>query len=284
MRPEPYRLCSAKWLLPLILLLSPGLWAQAGHLVIIGGGQRPPAMMKRIVALAGGENSRFLVVPQASSVPLEVALLQKYQLEKAGAGSVDFILCTRESADHDTSLARLEGVNGIFFSGGDQRRLTAVYAGTRFLERIREIYRQGGVIAGTSAGAAVMSKLMITGDERKYPEEKEPFRTIEADNIVVTEGFGFIDNAIIDQHFVRRKRHNRLLSLVLEHPELPGIGIDESTAILVKPDRSFEVLGENTVIVYDARASRQRQRDQNGNLAATGIAMSILCAGQEFRW
>lgn len=239
--------------------------------------------MERIVALAGGANSNFLIVPQASGVPLEVALFQKYQLEKAGAGSVDFILCTRESADHDTSLARLEGVNGIFFSGGDQSRLTAVYAGTRFLERIREIYRNGGVIAGTSAGAAVMSKLMITGDERKYPEEKEPFRTIEADNVVVTEGFGFIDNAIIDQHFVRRKRHNRLLSLVLEHPELPGIGIDESTAILVKPDRSFEVLGENTVIVYDARASRRRQRDQNGNLAASGIEMSILCAGQEFR-
>lgn len=283
MRAEPYRFRSGKWLL-LALLLSPGLWAQPGHLVIIGGGQRPPAMMERIVALAGGADSKFLVVPQASSVPLEVALFQKYQLEKAGAGPVDFILCTRETADHDTSLARLEGVNGIFFSGGDQRRLTEVYAGTRFLERIREIYRNGGVIVGTSAGAAVMSKLMITGDERKYPEEKEPFRTIEADNIVVTEGFGFVDHAIIDQHFVRRKRHNRLLSLVLEHPELLGIGIDESTAILVKPDRSFEVLGENTVIVYDARASHRRQRDQNGNLAASGIEMSILCAGQAFRW
>jgi cyanophycinase len=211
-------------------------------------------------------------------------------LEKLGAGAVDFIICSRETADDDTSLAKLEGVNGIFFSGGDQARLAAALVGTQFLEKIKEIYRRGGVISGTSAGAAVMSKLMITGNELKYPpdpesknsEETYPFRTIEEKNIELKEGFGFIETAIIDQHFIRRKRHNRLISLVLEHPDLIGIGIDESTAIIVKPDQTFEVLGENTVLVYDPTDAKNVSLDRNGNLSASNIQMSILRSGQQF--
>lgn len=280
-----------KLLLSLLLLFSLSARGQnRGYLVIIGGGERPAYMMQKIVDLAGGSKSKFLVIPMASSVPLDVALYQKYQLEKRGAGEVDFIICSRETADDDTSLAKLEGVKGIFFSGGDQGRLAAALVGTKFLEKIRDLYLQGGIIAGTSAGAAVMSRIMITGNEIKYPGEEEstnedrryPFRTIEEKNIEVKEGFGFIENAIIDQHFIRRKRHNRLISLVLEHPELLGIGIDEATALIVKPDQTFEVLGENTVVVYDATNAKNISLDQNGNLSANNIQMSILRSGQKF--
>ena len=280
-----------KSLFVLILLFSLNLWGQnQGYLLIIGGGKRLAYIMQKIVDLGGGSQSKFLVIPMASSTPLDVALYQKYQLEKLGAGSVDFIICSRETADNDTSLAKLEGVTGIFFSGGDQRRLAAALVGTRFLEKIKEIYRKGGVVAGTSAGAAVMSRLMITGNELKYPPDEEsknrdesyPFRTIEEKNIEVKEGFGFIENAIIDQHFVRRRRHNRLISLVLENPGLLGIGIDESTAIIVNPDQTFEVLGENTVLIYDATGAGNIGLDKNGNLSAFNVKMHLLQSGQRF--
>src|SRR5690606_3561987 len=98
---------------------------------------------------------------------------------------------------------------------------------------------------GTSAGAAVMSTPMITGDERhpggSRPDSTEPFMTIARDNIITSTGFGLIDGAILDQHFLRRKRHNRLVSAVLEHPKLLGVGIDESTALLVQPDGRWRV-------------------------------------------
>ncbi len=268
------------WLLG---VLAGNLFGQPrGYLVIIGGGERPDYMMKKIVELAGGGESKFLVIPMASSEPRDTALRQKEQLEKMGAGPVDFIMVTRETADHDTNLAKLDGVSGIFFSGGDQSRLTEALLGTQFLERIKHIYHTGGVIVGTSAGAAVMSKLMITGDELKNQDEENPFKTIAANNIQVKEGFGFIESAIIDQHFIRRKRHNRLISLVLENPRLLGIGIDEATAIIVKPDQAFEVLGENTVLVYDAAKVTGISADANGNLSAANLKMHILRSGQIF--
>jgi len=114
-----------------------------------------------------------------------------------------------------------------------------------------DFYEAGGVIGGTSAGAAVMSEIMITGDEKRTVDDDHAFETIEADNIVTARGFGFIKAVIIDQHFVRRKRHNRLISLVAEHPGILGVGIDESTAIVVNPDDTFDVIGERSVIVYD---------------------------------
>ncbi len=273
-----------------ILLFSSGMFAQEkGHLVIIGGGKRPAVVMKKVVDLAGGAESKILIIPLASSIPLDVALFQKYQLEKQGAGMVDFILGSRETLDHDSTLAKLDGISGIFFSGGDQNRLTAALAGTRFLERIKTIYQAGGTIAGTSAGAAVMSEIMITGNEKlasgQNPEAQSSppaFRTIRAGNIETSAGFGFLRNAIIDQHFIRRKRHNRLISLVLEHPALSGIGIDESTAVIIQPGQILEVIGENTVMIFDASSARHITEDSNGNLSAFDIRMHLLQAGQRF--
>lgn len=265
-----------------VLMTLPLLAGETGHLVIIGGGKRPMAMMREIVTLGGGADSRFLVIPMASSAPLDVALYQQYQLDKAGAGSVDFAIFSPESADHDTTLARLDGVTGIFFSGGDQRRLAAHLAGTRFLERLHELYRDGAVIAGTSAGAAVMSRVMITGDEVGLAEDAEPFQRIAAETVVTDTGFAFIEGAIIDQHFIRRKRHNRLISLVLERPELLGIGIDEATAIVVAPDGTFRVSGENTVLVIDAADAADIGTDARGNLGAAGMTMHLLREGDRF--
>jgi cyanophycinase len=256
--------------------------AADGHLVIIGGGRRPATVIKKIIGLAGGAESRLLIIPAASSVPLDVALYQRYQFEKYGAGRVDFVLINRESVDADSNLALLDDINAVFFSGGDQRRLTKILLGSKMLQRIRDIYESGGVIAGTSAGAAVMSTLMITGDEALNPDSTRSFVSIQQGNIITTPGFGFVKEAIIDQHFIRRRRHNRLLSLVLEHPGLTGIGIDERTAIVVAPDRTFEVIGEGKVIIYDASAVGDIRTDSRGYFSANGIVMHLLGQGQRY--
>jgi cyanophycinase len=253
-----------------------------GHLVIIGGGPRPEAIMKRIVALAGGEKSNIVVIPMASGEPLETARAQMEQLQKFGAAKVDALICTKETADHDSNTAKLRAATGIFFSGGDQTRLTSALQGTKLLAEVHGVYKRGGVLSGTSAGAAVQSKIMLTGDERVNKDTNNPYGVVQKGNIATAEGFGFLTSAIIDQHFVKRKRQNRLLTLVLEYPHLLGIGIDEATCIIVKPDNTCEVLGDATVQVFDARAAKRITTDAAGNLSAQNIRIDIVPSGGMF--
>ncbi len=278
------------------LLLGPGLAvggvaaaepaspAPRGHLLIIGGGTRPPELMARVAELAGGPGARVAVVPNASSVPEEVGPEQAAELAAAGAGEAFPLQATPETARDPATLEALEGVTGVFFSGGDQSRLTRALLGTPLLERLREVHARGGVVAGTSAGAAIMGPLMITGDERGPPpedEDEEGFTTIRADDVVTTPGLGFLAGVVFDQHFVARKRLNRLISVVLENPDLLGVGIDESTAILVRPDRTFEVLGRSQVVVLDASGA-EISTGPEGHIAGHGMALHVLRAGQRF--
>ena len=266
----------------LVVLAAFGPQPDPGPLVIIGGGSRPDYMMERVVELAGGDACRMVVLPMASSAPLDVALYQRWQLEEAGCPEVTFVRFDSVSANHDSVVSVLDDATGIFFSGGDQRRLAAHILGTRLLDRVREVHRSGGVVAGTSAGAAVMSELMITGDEALHPDAEYPFTTIEKGNVITTPGFGFVTRAIIDQHFIARQRQNRLISLVLEHPELLGVGIDESTAIILAPDHTFEVFGENTVMVIDASDATGIGTDVDGDLAGHGLRLHLLKSGERY--
>jgi cyanophycinase len=271
-------------LLPfLIVLYSIAVFARPeGYLVIIGGGKRPLYVMQKMTELAGGKEAHFIIIPNASSAPLETAEYQSKEFLELGAASSSYIIFDRQTADTDSNLDKLEGVTGIFFSGGDQSNLTRDLLGTRLFEKIREIYNKGGVIGGTSAGAAVMSKLMLTGNELLNQDSSNAFISIQKDNIEVKEGFGFISTAIVDQHFIKRKRHNRLISLVLENPELPGIAIDEATAIIVYPDEIFEVMGESQVLIYDASEVKNISTDDNGNLRACNIKMHLLVNGDRY--
>jgi cyanophycinase len=126
-----------------------------------------------------------------------------------------------------------------------------------------------------------MSEVMITGDEKRTTKEDEQWQVIWPDNIVRIRGFGFVKDAIIDQHFVTRRRHNRLISLVIENPKLVGVGIEESTAVLVRPDGRYEVLGENQVIIYDARKARTFKSPTN-RLGAHGMTMHVLLPGDVY--
>ncbi len=205
---------------------------------------------------------------------------------KLGANAERIVL-THEQADTDAAADRLNGVTGIWFGGGDQSRLTAALRGTRTESAIRERFRGGAVVGGTSAGAAVMSSPMITGDEKKpggdrplAKDSPDAWVTIARDDVVTAEGFDLLPGAIVDQHFVRRRRNNRLLSVVLEHPERVGVGIDESTALEVLPDGTWRVLGASVAVVFDARHARVTPPAQV--LGAEGIRLSVLPAGSRF--
>ncbi|MBV6512258.1 MAG: cyanophycinase [Ignavibacteriales bacterium] len=253
-----------------------------GSLVIIGGGDRPDYVMEKIMQLAGGKKAKLVIIPNASGEPVETAEYQKKGLNRLGYENISYIYGKQAELDTPENLAKLDGVTGIFFSGGDQSVLTRDLLGTKFLARIKEIYRQGGVISGTSAGAAVMSKIMLTGDEKKNKDSSSAFITIEKGNVDTKEGFGFLENVIVDQHFIKRKRHNRLMSLMYENPKLLGIAIDEATAIVVTGGDKFEVLGESQVMVMNATKAKNIRTDKHGNFAAEGMVIDLLINGDKY--
>jgi len=259
--------------------------APKGRLFIIGGGTRSEAMMRRFVDLAGGpEKARIVVFPMASGIPDTVGREQSASLAALGVRDVRPMNLTREQAMSPDIAALLDGATGVFFSGGDQSRLTLALSGTPVLHKIKELYERGAVIGGTSAGAAVMSALMITGRELRSRDTANAYSSVMRKNVETAPGFGFIDNAIVDQHFVRRKRHNRLLSLVLEHPALVGIGIDEATAIIVNPDGTFDVAGDGSVFVFDAARAKGIRENTQGHLGADSVLLHILTAGDSFNF
>jgi cyanophycinase len=269
--------------LSLAVLLSSCSPSQTKGYLVIAGSSRPESIMRRFVELAERRGrGKIVVFPMASSVPAETGPYEITQLKAAGARHVEFHILTREQALDEQNVGILDAVDGIWFSGGGQSRLTAALSNTPIHRRLLEIYKDGGVIGGSSAGAAVMSEIMITGEEnRQVDEASYGFETIEAANIVTSPGFGFIKSAIIDQHFVRRKRHNRLISLVAENPPLLGIGIDELTAIIVTPDDTFQVAGERNVIVYNL-SQAEIHIDLNQAISAHNATMHILKAGDRF--
>jgi cyanophycinase len=266
----------------ILSLLLPVMMLGQGTLFIIGGGKRPPEMIKQIVSLAGGEKGHIIIIPNASGAPEEVGEYQKNQFLEAGIGECEALLLDSALVNDVAISKKIVAASGIFFSGGDQRRLTKLMNGSKALEAVWECYHNGGLISGTSAGAAVMSEKMITGTELLTKEDDEPFSSIRENNIELTEGFGFVNEAIIDQHFVARKRHNRLISVVLEHLELIGIGIDEATAIIVNSKRELTVSGEGSVIIYDARKAKNIQADARGFLSGSEMKLHILTDGMGF--
>ena len=253
-----------------------------GFLFIIGGGDRPEYMMKKYVELASQFGSgKIVIFPMASSAPAEAGPELAAEFKNLGARAVEFHILTREQALKDDSARILDNVGGVYFSGGDQSRLMDVLRHTPIHGKLLDLYEKGCAIGGYSAGAAVISEVMITGDERKKVKEGDEFETIEAENIVTVEGFGFLKTAIIDQHFATRKRHNRLISLVAENPQLLGVGIDESTAIIVRPGGVFDVIGEKNVVIYDGSKAKVRIVPSK-MIGFQGMIMHVLLPGDGF--
>ncbi|MFA7288965.1 MAG: cyanophycinase [Melioribacteraceae bacterium] len=274
-----------KLLFVLFITISLSVNAQEkpkGNLFIIGGGNREDVVMQRFVDLAGGPDSKIVIIPIASGYPMEAVELHTQQMQRIGCKHIDFLIFDKATADDPENLKKLEGVKGIFFGGGDQNILTKALLGTKLLDLIENVYHTGGVVGGTSAGAAVMSKIMITGDELMNKDSTRSFITIQKNNVQTAEGFGFVKNGIIDQHFIIRKRANRLISVLLEHPELLGIGIDEQTVAIIRPDNKLEAYGESTIMIFDAEKAKDIKTNSDGLFSASDIKMHILQSGQVF--
>ena len=257
-----------------------------GTLYIVGGGPQPPVLVREFVDLAGGTGRARIVVFAMASVDGATSGEAKARDLRALGAEATNVWITREQADTDSIARLVDGATGVWFGGGDQNRLTAVLRDTRTGAAIRRRYEAGAVIGGTSAGAAVMSAAMITGEERRpggarpVAEGGDGFVTIDRDDIVLAPGFGLLSGAIVDQHFLRRRRHNRLLSVVLERPTQLAVGIDESTALVVEPGGRWRVAGASVAVVYDAR--RAATTTTGTPLGGTNVTMHVLPAGSRF--
>jgi len=245
-----------------------------GHLIIIGGGKPPAAVIQKFIDLAGGPKAKIAVIPMASSEPKKSGKSLEEEFLELGVGKAkSYYIQDSFQANADPVLDRLSNASGIYFSGGDQNRLTEIFCDTRCMELFHRMYKDGAVIGGNSAGAAIMSEVMITGEGN--------WEVLKADSVVTTRGFGFIKRAIIDQHFVARNRFNRLLAVSIQKRKM-GIGIDENAAIWVKPGRQVEVLGEGTVLLIDPAEADFPVDTRRHLLGVKGLRLSVLHAGDRF--
>jgi cyanophycinase len=241
---------------------SPALAGE--RLVVIGGGERPKEALSRFVEWAGGPaGARILVVSWATEEPKESFDSFREDLAPFKPDVVEPAPPRPLTASGKTVfLGQLRRATGVFFTGGDQARIMEVLRDAELIGALRERYKAGVVFGGTSAGAAIMSERMITGEG--------DFTVLDAAKVEIRPGLGLLPGVIVDQHFIKRQRENRLFGLVLAHPEERGIGIDESTAILVEDGRKAEVVGSSQVMLVDAG-------DRKGSLVLT-----LLKAGQAF--
>ena len=264
-----------------LAIAHPALAEAKGTLFIIGGGDRPESMMRRYAALVHASGAgKVIVLPNAGAEPQVSGPEMAAELKGLGL-EAESLLLSREEADRPESLKILDGASGIYFTGGIQSQVTDALYGTAFHRKLLELYEKGAVVGGTSAGAAIMSEVMITGDEKRKVEEGREFETIEPGNVVTVPGLGFMREAVIDQHFATRKRHNRLICVVAAHPGLVGIGIDESTAAVIHPGGLLEVVGEKNIIVMDARGARVRLEPGRG-IGINDLVLHVLLPGDMF--
>jgi cyanophycinase len=249
-----------------------------GHLILIGGGEKPPEAMRKFVELAGGPQALIVAIPTASSEPDTGAYYVKLFKEEYGCTSVVALEIKSKADAMRPDYAELAGkATGIFFGGGDQIRITNALLSTPVGAAIADAFNRGAVIGGTSAGTACQSDPMITGEG--------DFKVIRANSVELWKGLGFFRGVVVDQHFIARQRSNRLLSVILEHPDLLGVGVDEDTAVWVRPDDTFQVIGTSCVMVLDAKGVEVTRRMVETGLDLLGVhgmRVHILLPGESF--
>ena len=253
-----------------------------GKLFIIGGGSRPDFLVDRMIKEAGLKSGETVAIfPHASEEQDSSFYYAKQQFEKRNLKALDCAFKKDEKLS-PSKLDSLKTAKLIYIGGGDQVTfMEIINSNPEVKNLLKSAYQNGKMIAGTSAGAAVMSEVMITGNQLKYKDYENTFDNIEIKNVETKQGLGFIKTAVIDQHFVVRSRYNRLLSLIIENPIYKGIGIDEGTAILVK-NGSAEVVGRAQVIVF--KNPKQSKKLNGDKLGAKGITLDIYLNGEKFKF
>jgi cyanophycinase len=251
-----------------------------GRVVIIGGAEDREGearILREFIRLAGGERARISIIAAASEHASEIAASYTEVFLRLGATEAyDLKIVGRKDADGAEAVAAVERATGIFFTGGNQVRITRTLGGTRLDTILHKRHAEGLVLAGTSAGAAIMSSVMITGGPH--------VSTLRAGGVELSPGMEFVPGVLIDQHFEERGRLRRLLSAVAQHPHDIGLGIDENTAAVVS-GHLLEVVGAGTVTIIDAGHLTYTNLDElktDDLLAICGVKIHILPAGYRF--
>ena len=252
-----------------------------GILIIIGGAEDKDGecgILKEFVSLAGAGTARITVITTATERPKEAGVQYKAVFTRLGAAETNILdINSRDDADVLNYSRMVSESTGIFFTGGDQLRITSILGGTGIYNALHDAYKSGSVIAGTSAGASAMSRTMIVEGNDNDPARKCTLK--------MAPGLGLLEAVLIDQHFHQRGRIGRLLCGVAENPSILGIGIDEDTAVKVFPDGHFEVIGSNSVTVADGRhikSSNVSELKPDENLAIAHVIIHVLPAGYGF--
>ncbi len=252
---------------------------QRGPLLAIGGAEdkfRDRVILRRFTELSGGDEARIAIVPTASAVD-DAGQRYKAIFLELGASSAEVVYVgDRADANRDELVELIDQSTGIFMTGGNQIRVAAILGGTRVAASLLKRNREGVPVGGTSAGASVMSAVMVAGGRsgttpRPHIAQMSP-------------GLGLIDSVIIDQHFRERDRVGRLVTMVSYNPRLLGLGIDEDTAALITPDNQLEVVGKGCVLVVDGSRMTSDIFAARGRrpLTMSNIVLHFVADGSSF--
>jgi cyanophycinase len=251
-----------------------------GRLIIIGGHEdreNDRLILRQVADCARG--GRVVVCTVASDVPQELWKTYERAFRELGCSEVVHLDIERR-ADLlvDPPLHLLEGADAFFFTGGGQLKITTRFAGTRLCAAVEEFYRNGGTVAGTSAGAAAMSDTMlVTGPSRESHKIGE--------SLQMAPGLGFIRDVIVDQHFAERGRIGRLLGAVAQNPRFIGMGIDEDTAVIVEREERFTVIGAGAVYIADAEDATYTnvaEEEERRALSLFNVRLHVLSQGDSY--
>jgi cyanophycinase len=251
-----------------------------GQLLIIGGHEdkKDTKLILRYLAQRVGSGS--LVVSGLASEEPE-SMWREYQrvFRSLGVRRVKKLAVeSRADAESPKSLRVLEDATAVFLTGGDQLRITSLLGDTPVYSRLLEIFSNGGTIAGTSAGASVMSETMVVGGGQNGSHRIGP-------DLRLAPGFGFAKDMVIDQHFAERGRIGRLLAVVAQNPRVLGVGLDENTAIALSPTSEFRVLGEGAVYVVDGSSvtdTNVAEEDRDRAMSLYNVTVHVLTQGDRF--
>ena len=250
-----------------------------GHLLVIGGAEdkyNERRILKKFLELAGGEKAEVLIVPVASDFPEFAADVYTQAFRNLGVANPRVLRATsRQDVFQANPGELLDGVTGVFMTGGDQMRLVSILGGTKFADKLRHLVRTTNIVlAGTSAGAAGMSTSMIVrGESTPHPHKN---------SVRLSPGLGFLKNIIIDQHFTERGRISRLITAVSFNPYNLGIGIDENTAIILNTNGIMEVYGQGSVTVVDGSQITYNEIAEVGDnqeFSVCGVQLHVLRDG-----
>lgn len=252
-----------------------------GTLLIIGGAEDKKGdciILKEFIKLAVAQGGGIVIMTAATQYPQKVSDEYIKIFKRLGAEKVVSLdIPSRRQAQLAETTEVIMAAGGIFFTGGDQLRITSLLGGTDVDYALHEAFRKGTVIAGTSAGASVMSATMIIGGDGDS--------TPQQDSISMGPGMGLVREVVIDQHFAQRGRLGRLVAAVAQQPAILGIGIDEDTAIIINRRGAMKVIGSQTVTIVDGNKCEHTNVSETKPkqpLALTGLTVHILPAGYGF--